>query len=122
MGFSVAKIVKKLLENKMTIEVGRFKDNIVQEFYLKHFSGNDGIIQLIRTVYSIPPTSASVERLFSTSGIICTPTKSRLSEETIEMMTVIRFYLQNLKSEDARKKLLERIFQKINGNFVLLSN
>lgn len=51
------------------------------------------VLPLVRLVMSLPPSSASVERAFSTTGRVNAPVRNRLGDEMIEALTVVKFYI-----------------------------
>lgn len=62
--------------------------------------------QLVRAVFSLPATSATTERVFSTSGLICIPHRSRFNPCTIEMLTIVRHFIQTSTAEQRNELLI----------------
>jgi hypothetical protein len=47
-----------------------------------------------QALLSIPPTSVEAERAFSSAGYFCTKVRSRLSDETLDTLCLLRHYFQ----------------------------
>ena len=51
---------------------------------------NTRLGELTRRIFCVPTTSASFERVFSKSGILMSPLRSRMSSKTLEMRTFLK--------------------------------
>jgi hypothetical protein len=72
-------------------------ENIVgRELDLFRATGQRGIVLnlLYQALLTIPPTSVEAERAFSASGLFLTKLLSRLSDETLCKVTMLRSYFQ----------------------------
>jgi hypothetical protein len=52
---------------------------------------------VVRMIMSMPASSASAERAFSTSGRICSPFRNRLAPSAVEQLTVLHHFISMLK-------------------------
>ena len=48
---------------------------------------------LVRLLFSMPATSAAAERVFSSSGRICSPLRSRMSAVNVERLTMLQQFI-----------------------------
>ena len=69
---------------------------IRQETTLSENGGTRGRnLQLIYDyIMSVPPTSVDAERASSVAGIICSSLRTRLSDETLDSLCLLRPYFQ----------------------------
>jgi hypothetical protein len=81
--------------------VGRGKEDrlasvIRQETSL--FEGGGGRGRLLQLAYdylmSVPPTSVEAERAFSSAGVICSKLRTRLGDNTLDNLCMLRTFFQ----------------------------
>ncbi|RNA30958.1 zinc finger BED domain-containing DAYSLEEPER-like [Brachionus plicatilis] len=68
----------------------------VNDFWRKMKSVIPGMYRLAIKFLSIPATSGPVERLFSSSGYIIRPHRSRLTPNILEILTMIKLIINKL--------------------------
>ena len=65
-----------------------------KKFWTNQLRENFRLKALAEKLFAIPATSAASERVFSRSGHIMSPRRSRLQEHTLEMLTFLRCNLR----------------------------
>lgn len=74
---------------KMTID-DKFKISNPLPFWQCHQENLSNLAKLARRLYSIPATSAGVERQFSAAGIVINERRCSLNPETVEEVMLVR--------------------------------
>lgn len=63
------------------------------------FEGGGGRGRILQLVYdyllSVPPTSVESERAFSAAGVVCSKLRTRLGDETLDNLCMLRTFFQN---------------------------
>lgn len=106
-------LATRLMLNPVKFDAATIKSNqdVVVAFYTtKNF--DPCVLNMVKAVFSMPATSSTTERVFSTSGLVCSRVKSNLSPATIEMLTVVRFFIQRA-SPVQRQQLLDKLEKEI---------
>ena len=63
------------------------------------FEGGGGRGRILQWVYdyllSVPPTSVESERAFSAAGVVCSKLRTRLGDETLDNLCMLRTFFQH---------------------------
>lgn len=79
----------------------------------------DALKRLVRTVLSMPASSAAVEQLLSVASLIDTPLRNRILRGKFEKLTLLARAIQavqrarRIASEEDKKKLLNKFYQTV---------
>lgn len=74
-------------------------DYDVLKFWKANASVLSSIAHLARIVLSVPASSAASERVFSSAGFIVDKTRSRLLEQNVTMLTIVRDHLMRIDDD-----------------------
>lgn len=81
-------------------------------FYLHLRSSFPHLYHLACLIFSCPATSATSERVFSSSGLIDSPRRARLDPSTLEQLTIIQFFLHKKIRNQIEAKEFVQLLEK----------
>ena len=99
---SASEKLNAFLDEDLPVELNQNSRNIEQEFAIfeKCYQKSENLKKLEKALLTIKASSVESERIFSSVGRIATKFRTRLSDENLNSLVILRQYYLSLENKD----------------------
>ena len=99
---SASEKLNAFLDEDLPVELNQNSRNIEQEFAIfeKSYQKSENLKKLEKALLTIKASSVESERIFSSVGRIATKFRTRLSDENLNSLVILRQYYLSLENKD----------------------